>query len=151
MLSGCGEVQTFETIQDACAPGQPSEKKVFLSLPQEAVREAMAKDESEAVYLCQNYEIFLNTEYSGDLDRTVRAMTGMNPEALTIMHTGPEQERRYDFVWTTTGEDAVMVGRGAILDDGEQHHCLSVLAPEQAAADLQTSWDSLFRSFCFAE
>jgi hypothetical protein len=86
----------------------------------------------------------LETMASGDLDATIRSLTGYGSDRLTVIRTGYHDTDRYDFVWSAAGESGERLGRGAILDDGTYHYCLSVLRdPEESLI----VWQDVFSSF----
>ena len=54
--------------------------------------------------------------------------------------------KRYEWTWTGMGESGAQVGRAAVLDDGDYHYCVTVMADEAAAGSLDAQWDALFAS-----
>jgi hypothetical protein len=80
------------------------------------------------------------------LDRTARTLCGFDRERLTVMETRPGGLKRYDWTWTSAGEGGAQVGRAAVLDDGDHHYCMTVMADEAGSGDLDTRWDALFAS-----
>lgn len=146
-LTGCGNEATFETvadewIQSAAAPV----RQVLVTLPAEAAV-PVSESENGQLYQCDGYEIALQTLESGNLDATLRAVTGHSREDLTVMETEPDNLRRYDLVWSCLGEEGEQVGRACILDDGNYHYVLSVLWEADRAAELETVISDLFRSY----
>ena len=146
-LTGCGSEATFETVADewvqsAAAPV----RQVLVTLPEEAAV-PVSENENGQLYQCDGYEIALQTLESGNLDATLRAVTGHSREDLTVMETEPDNLRRYDLVWSCLGEEGEQVGRACILDDGNYHYVLSVLWEADRAAELETVISDLFRSY----
>ena len=47
-------------------------------------------------------------------------------------------------------QEGEMVGRAAILDDGNYHYALSALAPAETAQQLEEIWEAIFQSFAIA-
>ena len=146
-LTGCGSEATFETvadewIQSAAAPV----RQVLVTLPEEAAV-PVSESENGQLYQCDGYEIALQTLESGNLDATLRAVTGHSREDLTVMETEPDNLRRYDLVWSCLGEEGEQVVRACILDDGNYHYVLSVLWEADRAAELETVISDLFRSY----
>lgn len=146
-LAGCGSQETFETVEDVYAPVEPQYGEVFLSLPDEAAAEVMESADGCKLYCCDGYDILLETVEAGDLNGTIRAMTGIAAENLTILETKQGDCSRYDFVWSSVSDDGEQVCRGAVLNDGAGHYCLSVQSGAGNARDLQENWNSLFQSF----
>lgn len=147
MLSGCGAEETFETIADefiqsAAAPL----REVVLELPEEAVLPASESD-AGTLYLCDGYEISVQTLPAGDLEASVYQITGFSKDRVELISAQPGTYRRYDLVWSTLGEQGDQVGRAAILDDGSYHYVLSVLAEADRAGEFEQVFRALFESY----
>ena len=87
LLCGCGGAQTFETVADELvmnASAQPRE--ILLTLPEETLLPAM-ETEQGTLYLCDGYDVAVQTMEGGNLDATVRQVSGFGKEDLTIMQT----------------------------------------------------------------
>ena len=74
----------------------------------------------------------------------------MDKEKLQIIETKQGVTKRYQWVWTTNGENGTQVGRGCILDDGAYHYVLTALADEEKAEKVQPQWKEVFASFTLA-
>ena len=147
ILCGCAAEETLETVADEwLQPVMAQPRSILVDLPGEAALPAMENDAGR-LYLCKDYEICLQTLPGGDLQSTVRTLSGFLPEDVTVMETEEEGMTRYEFVWASAGEKGERIGRAAILDDGNYHYCLSLLRDEAATADSQISWDQIFSSF----
>ena len=146
-LTGCGAEETFEMVSDSyVTPVSAEIKEIGVTLPLEAAAPAVESD-SGRIYLCKDYEITVQTMEAGNLDATVRSISGYGADELTIMETAADGIKRYEFVWASAGETGDQVGRAVILDDGSHHYILSVLA-EAAGAEKHTgTWQEMFRSF----
>lgn len=151
LLSGCGAKETLETVADDI-PLQPvlaQPAQISVRLPDNAVSPVLESDKQQ-FYFCEDYEIAIETRASGDLSCTITAMTGFDPEQLTVMHTSPDGVDRYEFVWAAAGEDGDRLGRGVVLDDGSYHYCMSVLRDAQPQKKSQVVWSDVFASFSLA-
>ena len=151
LLSGCGAKETLETVADDI-PLQPvlaQPAQISVRLPDNAVSPVLESD-TEQVYFCEDYEIAIETRASGDLSGTITAMTGFDPEQLTVMHTSPAGVDRYQFVWAPAGEDGDRLGRGVVLDDGSYHYCMTVLRDAENQKKSQVVWSDVFSSFSLA-
>ena len=147
LLAGCGAEETFETVSDVyAAPVSVQTKEISVSLPMEAAAPAVEGD-SGRIYLCEDYEITVQTMDAGNLDASVRSVCGYGRDDLTIMETASDQLKRYEFVWASVGETGDRVGRAAILNDGIHHYVLSVLGDEESAEEHSAVWQDMFRSF----
>ena len=145
LLCGCGAKETMETISDEpvqAVMAQPRE--ISVRLPDNAVAPVL-EGEKEQVYMCEDYEIIIETLSAGDLDGTIRSICGYSQEQLTIMETQWDDVTRYEFVWAAAGEKGDRLGRAVVLDDGEYHYCMSVL--RDAEAITQVVWRDVFASF----
>lgn len=144
LLCGCGEEETMETISDEwLVPAMAQPKEISVRLPDGLVVPVLEQD-SRQLYAAAEYELMLETQASGDLDATIRNLTGYGKESLTVIQTRQGNADRYEFVWTAAGESGDRLGHGVILDDGNYHYCLSVLRdPEETLV----VWRDVFGSF----
>ena len=146
MLAGCAATETFEIMEDDHIAGQVlSVSKLTFSMPPDASSQVMQGNEG-TLYFCDGYEIMIQTLAGGDLERTLRTLTGYDPGALTVMTSQIADITRYECAWICAGESGDYVGRVVILDDGTHHYSLSVMAPAEEAGSLQESWQELFSS-----
>ena len=147
LLTGCGAEETFETVMDElAAPVIAQPRFICVDLPGETALPVI-ENQNGRVYVCNNYEIVIQTLESGDLEETMRIMSGLAPEDLTVVETFADGINRYEFVWAAAGEAGDRCGRGAILDDGNYHYCLSVLCSADSDEKNQVSWEDVFSSF----
>lgn len=145
LLCGCTAQETFETISDEpvqVVMARPRE--ISVRLPDNAVAPVL-ESEAEQVYMCEDYEIVIQTLSSGDLDATVRSICGYSRDRLTVMETQWDDVTRYEFVWAAAGEKGDRLGQAVILDDGNHHYCMSVLRDAQTVS--QVVWRDVFGSF----
>ena len=145
LLCGCGARETMETISDEpvqAVMAQPRE--ISVRLPDNAVAPVL-EGEAEQVYFSDDYEIVIETLSAGDLDATMRSISGYGRDQLTVMETQWDHVTRYDFVWAAAGETGDRLGRAVVLDDGQYHYCMSVLRDAQAVS--QVVWRDVFASF----
>lgn len=149
MLTGCAAAPTFETLGNISHsnPSAPVQRQVLLELPDDAAEPVMA-DDSDTMYICDNYTIVLQTMEAGDLTATVRSLCGFTPDQLTVLESRCADHDRMDWVWTAAGEGGDVVCRAAVLDDGDFHYTLCVMADADEAGELTQTWNALFRSFC---
>ena len=147
LLSGCSAAETFETIGPVqhLQGTSPEMAAVTLALPETAVAQTFGGEET--VYECDGYTILLQTLSSGNLTATVQSLSGFSPEQLTVIKTGGDDLKRYDWVWTAAGEEGDILGRASILDDGDYHYCLCVFTLANQSAKLSEEWNDLFSSF----
>ncbi len=147
LLSGCGGEEVFETVADEwAAPVMAQPKQITVELPGEAALPAMESDAGR-IYLCEDYEICLQTLEAGDLNATIQSICGYSPEELTVVETSQEGAKRYDFVWASAEEAGERLGRAVILDDGSYHYTMTVLRDPDTTETSQTNWNSIFDSF----
>lgn len=143
-LCGCGAQQTMETVNDEIVtPVVAAEQQVELSLPEGATLE-VAEAEGK-LYLCEDYTVAVQTLDAGDLDKTLRTVTGYGADQLTLMRLQQGEFDRYECAWASAGEEQ-QVGRTLILDDGNYHYTVTVLAPAELAGKLTEDWQALMAS-----
>lgn len=148
LLTGCGAQETFETMADVQVQSvSASARQVLLSLPEEAAVCVFEDAQTGSLYLCDGYSISLQTLQGGDLDKTLRAVTGYSREQLTLMQTRQGDVKRYECVWSAAGEGEDQVGRAVILDDGSYHYVLTTMAGQTHAGELTETWQEIFSSF----
>lgn len=150
LLAGCAGEETFETISDVVEdPVFAEHRNIYVELPSDAASPAVESDAGR-LYLCGDYEIQVQILEGGDLNATLRTLTGFERDALTVMQTQRDGEDCYEFVFTSAGETGDTVGRGMVIDDGSWHYCLMVQADAEAAAERQVFWEEMFQSFRLA-
>ena len=147
MLAGCSEpvYETLGEVQHVSAT-QPQLRQTVLALPEDAAM--LTASGGDMLYSCDGYTMSLQSLPAGDLTTTVRTLSGYEPAQLTILETLCDDHTRYEWVWTSAGETGDVVCRGAVLDDGNYHYCLTVSADAEKAGALNQVWTDLFRSFC---
>lgn len=146
-LTGCGAETTLETVADELLlPAMAEPAHISVHLPGETALPVMENDNGR-VYICNDYEIVVQTLPAGDLAQTTRILSGMERDSLTVMETFSDGVSRYEFVWAAVGETGDQTGRAVILDDNHYHYCLSVLRDTDSDKS-QVNWDEVFASFC---
>ncbi len=150
VLSGCSQ-EEYETMADEYTPMPPQPRAdMVLALSQEVETAALESEGRQSLYFCDGYTVCQETFASGDLDATLRQITGFSREQLTLVTQNQGGIKRYDFVWTCTGEGGDQVCRGSILDDGSYHYAVTAMAGEEKAGALKDDWNQLFASFSIA-
>lgn len=150
LLCGCGAEQTLETVADELVLNvsvQPRE--VLLTLPEETLLPAMETDNG-TLYLCDGYDVAVQTMEGGDLDATVRQVSGFDSDELTVIQTAAGEFSCYEFVWTAATDLGEQVGRAMILEDTGYHYVLSAVAPAKHAEEYREIWNGIFDSFGIA-
>jgi hypothetical protein len=151
-LTGCAAEQTMETISDELMkPVMAPVGKVELSLPESAWVQSMQGSNEDKLYFCNGYTVAVQTMHRGDLVETVQALSGFLPESLEIMETVSHGNKRWDWAWTCAGEGGDMICRAAVIDDGNYHYCVTVMASAASAGQLETEWNSLLESFAVGQ
>ena len=146
LLSGCAAQQTFETVGDDYAQQVIAEQTVHYRLPEDAAYQTVQSEYGQ-LYFCDGYEMTVQTMPAGDLNETLRQLTGFPKDDLTVIQTSLTDASKYECVWTAAGEGGDMVGRAVILDDGNYHYCMTVMAMQEHAAQLRDTWKTLIDSF----
>ena len=146
-LAGCAAEETFETVADEWVQSVAAPvRDVNLTLPEDAAAPVSA-GEKGVLYQCAGYEIMVETLSSGDLEATLREVTGHSRENLTLLETRTGNVKRYDMIWSCLGEQGQQLCRGCILDDGNYHYVLTVLAEAEQAGEFEQEWNDLFSSY----
>lgn len=147
ILVGCSAKETFETVDDTrTQPVMAPMGQLELQLPNEAVTPTMDHSENGKIYLCDGYTVMVQTFPAGDLNGTLQQVTGFSREALTLMETRQNGITRYECAWSAMGEGENQVCRCAVLDDGNHHYVVTVMAPESMAGAYLEPWRNLMAS-----
>ncbi len=148
LLAGCGAPRSFETLSDEYVrPPQPVMRETQLGLPEEAAVSAITNADQGSIYLCNGYTIAVQTLEAGDLDATLRTISGYGKDHLKLLERQAEDHRRYECVWAAAGEGEDQVCRAVILDDGNYHYTVTVTAGASNAGDLVQTWQELLSAF----
>ena len=148
LLAGCGAPRSFETLSDEYVqPPQPVMRETQLGLPEEAAVSAITNADQGSIYLCDGYTITVQTMDAGDLDATLRTISGYGKDRLNLLERQAADHRRYECVWAAAGEGEDQVCRAVILDDGNYHYTLTLTAGASNAGDLAQTWQELLGSF----
>ena len=146
-LAGCAAEDTFETLGDDWVTGAAAPMaEVVLVLPEEAAA-PVSESENGVLYQCDGYEVLVQTLEAGNLDHTLRSVTGCGREDLTVLETRSGEIKRYDLVWCCLGEEGEQVGRSCVLDDGNYHYVLTVLADADRASEFEEVWEAIFSAY----
>ena len=147
LLTGCGKPESYETMSDQYFPAElPAAGVLQLSLPEEAAVLTLANESSGTLYMCQDYSIVVQTLPSGNLDATLRELTGYSRDRLQLYSRQQGSLQRYDCVWSSAGELGQQVGKAAIWDDGSFHYGVCMLMPEDMAEQLEPVWQQILTS-----
>ena len=149
-LTGCTE-DVFETIGDSNdVQVMASAATLLVDLPSSAASPVM-EGASGKLYFCDDYELMIETLTSGNLDATLRTLTGFSRDEIQLLETKRCGVAAYEGVWTAAGEAGDQVGRVLILDDGCYHYCVSFLTSAENAADCSAQWQDVLDSVALAE
>ncbi len=147
LLAGCGGPEDYETVTDVYEPDTTAViRQTTLSLPKDAAQ-FTGGQENGAFYVCDGYSVAVQTLPGGDLDRTLRSVTGFGKADLQLFEQSGGDIRRYDCAWSCAGEGGDLVCRGVVLDDGCYHYVLTVLAQAEQAGKLAEQINALCASF----
>ena len=150
LLAGCGKTEVFETVHDDMVQSvSVHPREVFFDLAQEPVMPAMESD-SGTLYLCGDFDVVVHTCQSGDLQNTVKEVSGFLPEELTLIQTENGDVDKYEFVWTSATDLGQQIGRATVLDDGNYHYILSATVDAELMEEYQEIWNGIFESFQLA-
>lgn len=147
LFTGCSQAKNLETVNDiSVQPVSAPARQILLELPKDAAVPALQSEEAGLFYDCGTYTLTVQTLPAGDLDKTVRTVSGFSADTLDLMQTRQGDCQRYTFVWTAAGEGQQQMGRACILDDGNFHYVVTAMAPADSAGDLASTWQALFSS-----
>ena len=146
LLTGCVAEETFETIADEPVLQEFTARELQLSLPEDASVLTVQQEGTDRLYLCDGYCVVLQTLPGGDLDRTIREVSGFNKDALSVIQTERDGVTHYECAWSAVGEGGDQICRAAILDDGNYHYTVTIMTDYHRAGKLSEEWNDLFNS-----
>ena len=146
MLMGCGAQPVFETVDDLQVNATEPAKELQVDLPEEAASPVMEGDGGSRLYDCGDYVLTTQVLSGGDLDATLRQITGFATGDLAHMKTKQQGMDRYDCVWTAVGETGEQVCRAVVLDDGSYHYAVAVMADAADSGALTEQWREVLNS-----
>lgn len=132
-LSGCVNLTepVMETVADEIIePAAAEPAPVSVWVPEGAAAQTMSQ--AGECYTWDGKELRIQTLDGGDIRNTLRTLTGLDPEKLTVMEYVRDGIQLYQSVWSMTGEEGITLGRCMVADDGNYHYCISLLSPEEA-------------------
>ena len=132
-------------------PELPLAKRVVFQLPEDAAKAVLESDETGTLYLCDGYWVAVQTLPAGNLDATVREVTGYGADQVQLWQRKEGDIARYSCVWASAGEGGDQMGKATILDDGSYHYALTVMAAAEDAGNLTETWNALMDSFHIAQ
>lgn len=148
LLTGCGKPKDFETMSDSfLEPEPPLAQQMIFLLPEDAAKAVLEDPSAGTLYLCDGYTVAVQTLPAGNLDATVREVTGYGREQVRLWQRKDGAFSRYMCVWASAGEGGDQMGKTTILDDGSYHYVLSVMAAAEDAGSLAETWQELMDSF----
>ena len=144
-LWGCAVEPDLEVISDDYVIATEPASAVWVMWPEEA--EAMAEGLGEdRIYFCNGYTLTVQTLAAGDLDRTLRNVTGFDADRLTLWQTEENGLTRYECAWSCAGEGGDQVARLVLLDDGTYHYAVCVMADADKAGKLTELWNQVLET-----
>lgn len=147
LLCGCGAQPTFETVDDQDSlVASATTRQILLDLPKEAATPTLESATGDKAYLCNGYTLTVHTLAGGDLDKTLSAITGYTQAELHPIRTKTANATRYDVVWTAAGEGGDQIARAVILDDGQSHYAVTVMADADQGGQLMETWKNVLGS-----
>ena len=150
LLTGCS-APVYETLGDVehVSATLPQQRQIVLQLPQDAL--LLTSLNQQSLYVCDDFEIAVQTFLGGDLDHTLRQISGFSAAQMTMMETSCGDHTRYDMVWVAAGENGDLLCRGAVIDDGLCHYTAVAMVDAALAPEVKADWNALFASFCLAD
>ena len=148
-LTGCATEPTWETLEDVM-PVEPiaAMQQLYAPIPGDATAPTFSGDDGTEVYVCGDFTLTKQILPGGDLNRTVKEISGMEKDQLQLLETNLEGYDRWDTVWTSATEEGLQITRACILDDGGFHYVLSTTAEESEAGALADTWQDIFSRCC---
>lgn len=146
-FSGCSATGNMETVLDNYdIPVSSVVNNITFTLPEGASEAVLGTENGSSLYLCDGYSVSVSAMAGGDLEQTIRDVTGFEKAELTVMATTEEACKRYTCAWTALGEGIEQICKAVILDDGTSHFVVSVMCDYNAAGELNQEMNSILDS-----
>lgn len=120
---------------------------MLVLLPPDAAVMTAESQVQGSIWLCDGYSVMTQTLDGGDLDATLRTVTGYGRDRLPVIELEQDGLKRWECVWTCAGEGGDQIGRTVILGDGNYHYALSLLTDAALAGRLAETWRQITNSF----
>ena len=146
LLWGCSDPEALETVNDTyVAPEIPEAQSTHFWMPEGA---ALSVSEGTGeMYVCDDYTALVQVFASGDLEATLRAVTGYGKDRLELLGWKTPQGQHWECAWASAGENGDQIARTLILDDGNYHYTLTLQADAEKGGELAPAWNEIFRTF----
>ena len=125
----------------------PAMGEIALYLPIGADVVTVEHEENGKLWLCDDYCVCLQTVDSGDLEETLKTLTGQRKDDLALVCVESGEQKRYECVWVSAGEVGDQINRAVIVDDGNYHYVLTLQAEAQNAGSLNAQWKNITSTF----
>ena len=109
--------------------------------------QALVSEGTGELYICEDFTALVQVFASGDLDATVRAVTGYGKDRLELLGWKTAQGQRWECAWASAGENGDLIARTLILDDGNYHYTLTLQADAEKGGELALDWSEIFQTF----
>lgn len=150
ILAGCSQPEALETVNDTYViPELPEAEKVSFWLPDGAA--LTVSEGAGELYVCEDFTALVQVFSSGDLDATLRAVTGYGKERLELLSWETVQGQHWECAWACAGEAGDQIARTLILDDGNYHYTLTLQADAAKGGALALTWTDIFQTFELGE
>lgn len=134
LLSGCaGDTEpVYETIGNVWENEEPvsAPASIEFAVPDGAEMEAVSTDSEVKIYRIGDWELWTQALDGGDLRATFEQLTGMDWDALTVVNHPVGEKNVYETAWTAMDEEDTYIIRAAVIEEGDYHYCLSLMALE---------------------
>lgn len=145
LLIGCGTAE-YETVADVYTDHIPVAGELSVLLPQQAAATALQSHEGGEMWIFDDFVMTKSVLPGGDLQKTVKTVTGLPMEQLTLITVSGGPVAQYACAWASIGETGEVVNRAAILDDGSYHYVVALQAEADRARELSWQWDAIMAS-----
>jgi hypothetical protein len=147
LFTGCHREEPMETVSDELlVPVLSPTYEIVVSIPEEATEAVISSQDDQRLYFCNGYTMEIQTLAGGDLEKTVKMISGYQAQDLTIVKTRTKGVKKAQWVWSSVGESGDQLGRAVVLDDGRYHYCVSVMSDASVSGQLEQEWETVFAS-----
>lgn len=145
-LTGCNASETMETIGDDLAVSAGAVASQIAVSFADGDAALLCGEDGSKLYLFDGYCVTIQTMEGGDIEKSVQEITGFSKDSLTVMQTMKDGLTSYEYAWCAVGEGEDQICRGVILDDGNYHYAVTVMADYTQAGQLRDTWKDILNS-----
>ena len=151
VLAGCSApVTVWETVDDEVVEASgPLEEPYIITFGVPRDVSEPVTDGGRSLYVQEDgdYEILSDVFTAPNRDEAIRAVSGYEPSALTVLETERFGLPEYQFSWVSTSDEGTFVSQAALVEDGSYYYALVFSVREELGNQYDDCAEAVFSSF----